>query len=332
MKKSTTIIVTGISLSAVVIGLLLTTPLHAVTAPSNSGQALEIGPPVINLSADPGTSVSAQISLRDVSNTNLLVTGQVNDFVAGGEDGTPKIILDNTVSRYSFKSWVAPLSTLILKSKELKTFKITINVPKSASPGGYYGVVRFTGTAPDLSGTGVSLSASLGSLILLKVNGTAKESVSIVEFSASHSGNTGLLFETTPIVFTERFKNSGNIQEQPTGLVTVKDMFGNTVATLAVNDSTKDVLPDSIRKFESSLDSTNIGNKILFGLYHADLSVTYGSNKETLTSSMTFWVIPYTLIGIIIAALIIGFIVLRAAIKRYNRYIISQVQKNNKRK
>jgi hypothetical protein len=332
MKKSTTRIVTGISLSALFIGVLIATPIHAVASTVGSGQALEIGPPVINLSADPGTAVSAQISLRDVSNTSLLVTGQVNDFVAGGEDGTPKIILDNTVSPYSLKSWVSPLSSLTLKTRQLKTFNITITVPANASPGGYYGVVRFTGTPPDLNGTGVSLSASLGSLILLKVNGIAKESVGIAEFSASHSGHTGSLFETTPIVFTERFKNSGNIQEEPAGLVTVKDMFGNTVATLAVNDSTKDVLPDSIRKFESSLDSTNIGNKILFGLYHADLSVTYGSNKEKLTSSITFWVIPYTLIAIIIAALIVGFIALRAAIKRYNRYIISQVQKNNKHK
>jgi hypothetical protein len=333
MKKSTTLITTVISLSAMMIGLLITTPAHAVTATqTNSGQALEIGPPVINLSADPGTAVSAKISLRDVSSTSLLVTGQINDFVAAGEDGTPKIILDDTVSPYSFKAWVAPLSAVTLKSKTLKTFTITINVPKNASPGGYYGIVRFTGTPPDLSGAGVSLSASLGSLILLKVNGVAKESVSIEEFSASYRGKTGSLFETTPIVFNERFKNSGNIQEEPIGLVTVKDMFGKTVATLAVNDGTKDVLPDSIRKFESSLDSSNIGNKILFGLYHADLSVTYGSNKTKLTSSITFWVIPYTLIGLIIAGLIVGFILLRIAIKRYNRYIIRQVQKKSLRK
>jgi hypothetical protein len=332
MKRSTTLIATGLGLAALIIGVFVTTPIHAVAAPAGSGQALEIGPPVLNLSADPGTSVNASISIRDVSSTDLLVTGQVNDFVASGEDGTPKIILDNTVSKYSFKSWVAPFGNLVLKPREIKTFNININVPRNASPGGYYGVIRFTGTPPNLDGTGVSLSASVGTLVLLKVNGTAKESINIAEFSASHSGHTGTLFEAAPIVFTERFKNIGNIQEQPTGLVTVKDMFGNTVVTLPVNDSRKDVLPDSIRKFTSSLDSTNIGNKILFGLYHADMSVTYGSNNEKLTSSITFWVIPYTLIGITIAALIIGFIALRTGIKRYNRYIISQVQKNNKHK
>jgi hypothetical protein len=330
MKKSTTLVFTGISLLAALVGLFMAVPhVAAVTASNTSGQALEIGPPVINLSADPGTTVKATISLRDISPTNLLVTGQINDFVAGGEDGTPKIILDNTVSPYSFKDWVSPLSSLTLKPKELKTVNIVISVPDNASPGGYYGVARFTGTPPNLQGTGVSLAASLGSLILLTVNGQAKESLSIAEFSASHDNKTGSLFEAAPIVFTERLKNNGNIHEEPTGSVVVKDMFGNIVATLGVNQPPHDVLPQSIRKFTSSLDSTNIGNKILFGLYHADLNVTYGSDKQTIKSSITFWVIPYTLIAIIIAGLVAGFLLLRYAIKRYNRYIISKV-KNQK--
>lgn len=331
MKKSTTLAITGITLSALVVGLFATSHASAITTAANSsGQALEIGPPVINLSGDPGTTVKTTISLRDISPTSLLVNGQINDFVAGGEDGTPKIILDDTVSPYSFKSWVLPLTPLTLKPKEIKTLNLTINIPASASPGGYYGVARFTGTPPDLNGTGVSLAASLGSLILLTVNGQAKENLSIDEFSAAHDSKTGTLFEAAPVDFTIRLKNSGNIQEEPTGLVTVKDMFGNVVATLGVNQPVRDILPDSIRKFDTPLDSSNIGNKILFGLYHADLSLTYGANKQTITSSITFWVIPYTLIAIIIGSLIIAFIVLRILIRRYNRYILAQAKKNNK--
>lgn len=327
MRIPTTLAITVASLSAIIVGLISVVPtVHAQTA-ANSGQALEIGPPVINLSADPGTSVKATISLRDISSTSLFVTSEFNDFVAGGEDGTPKILLDeDATSAYSLKSWVGPINTLTLKPREIKTVTITINVPANASPGGYYGVVRFTGTPPDLEGAGVSLSASLGSLILLKVNGEAKESLGIEEFFASHDGRKGTLFEAAPVMFTERLKNTGNIQEQPTGLVTVKDMFNNVVATLPINQPPRDILPDSIRKFEQPLDDTVIGNKILFGLYHADLTVTYGASKQTITSSLTFWVIPYTLIAIIVAALVIGFILLRFAIKRYNRHIIKKAK------
>lgn len=331
MKKPTTLIVTGLSLSLLVTGLLLVpSSVHAQAAPSGSGQALEIGPPVVNLSVDPGKSVTTQISLRDVSGTPLLVNGQINDFIAGGEDGTPKILLDGTSSPYSFKAWVTPLSSLTLQPKQIKTFTITINAPASASPGGYYGVVRFTGTPPGLDGTGVSLAASLGSLVLLTVNGQAKESMSIAEFSANNGGNAMTLFQSAPINFIQRLKNSGNIQEQPTGLVTITDMFNKTVATLPINQPVGNVLPSSIRKFSVPLDSTVIGNRILFGLYHADLTVTYGADKQTLTSSFTFWVIPYTLIIVVVVALVVAFLVLRMLIRRYNRAIIARANKSRK--
>jgi hypothetical protein len=324
-----------LSTTIAVLALVVTSiaPAAQVSAqtPAGSGQALEIGPPVMNLSANPGETIKATISLRDISPTSLVVTGQVNDFIAGGEDGTPKILLEETdVSPYSFKAWVDPLAQLTLKSKQVKNLPITIRVPADASPGGYYGVVRFTSKPPELEGTGVALSASLGALILLTVKGQAKEGLSVVEFSASHNGKTGTLFEAAPIVFTERFKNTGNIHEQPTGLVTIKDMFGNVLATLGVNQPPRDILPQSIRKFESSLDSTNIGNKFLFGLYHAELSVTYGSSKQVVTSSLDFWVIPYTLIGIGIIVLVGGFFILRFAVRRYNQSIIDRAQRAKK--
>ena len=331
MRIPTTLAITVVSLFAIVIGIVTFVPqvVSAQSTPTGGGQALEIGPPVINLSANPGETVKTTISLRDISSTSLLVTSAFNDFVASGEDGTPKILLEEgETSAFSMKGWVEPISTLTLKSREIKNVTLVINVPANASPGGYYGVVRFTGTPPDLEGAGVSLAASLGSLILLKVNGDAKEEMGIEEFFVSRNGTKGTLFEATPLTFTERLKNTGNIQQQPTGLVTIKDMFGNVVATLPINQPPRDVLPDSIRKFEQPLDQTVIGNKILFGLYHAELSVTYGTDKQIVTSNVSFWVIPYTLIGIIIAGLIVTFFVLRHLIKRYNRHILKQAKKH----
>ncbi len=330
MKKVTLLTMSSLSLSAIIIGLVA--PLHSVAAlPStnNSGQALEIGPPVMNLAGDPGQTIKATISLRDISSGNLIVKGQINDFIASGEDGTPKILLDDsTTSPYSFKSWVAPLPALTLKTRELKQLPVTIRIPTNASPGGYYGVVRFTATAPELDSTGVSLSASLGALVLLTVNGQAKEQLSVQEFSINNGGKAGTLFEAAPLTFVTRLHNTGNIHEQPAGIVTITDMFGKKVATLGVNQPPRDILPQSIRKFESKLDNTVIGNRVLFGMYHAELSLHYGANKQTVTSSMTFWVIPYTLILIIILVLVSGFFALRFAIKRYNRHIIQRAHQS----
>lgn len=314
----------------IISGILATATLLTITKVSaqdanNAGQALEIGPPVINISANPGQTVTTDISIRDISSSSLVVRSEFNDFIAGGEDGTPKILLEeDETSPYSFKNWLTPLPVLTLQPREVQTLPITFTVPENASPGGYYGVVRFTGTPPELEGTGVSLSASLGSLILLTVNGEAKEELSIEEFSVNKEGRGGWLFEAAPLTFVQRLKNTGNIHEEPGGLVTVKDMFGNVVATLPINQPPRDILPQSIRKFEVPLDKTVIGDKVLFGKYTADLTVTYGADNQAITSSITFWVIPYTLIGIILIALVGGFIALRFLIKRYNRHIINK--------
>lgn len=299
---------------------------------TGGGQALEIGPPVISITGDPGQTVEATISLRDVSTTDLYITGQVNDFEANGEDGTPKVILDDKTTPYSFKSWVKTIDPLTLKPKQIKTIKVSISIPANASPGGYYGIVRFTGVPPELKGSGVSLNASLGSLIFLKVNGQAKEELTLTEFSANTGGGASSLLEGAPLNFVQRVKNTGNTFEQPVGLVTVKDMFGKTVATLPINEEKRLILSDSTRKFEQKLDSSVIGDKVLFGKYTAELVMTYGTSNTEIKKEITIWIIPYKLIGGAIIALIIVFFVLRFLIRRYNRMIVGRATGTKKAK
>lgn len=320
MKKILILTITTLTLAITISG-------HVFALQQGGGQALEIGPPVLDLSGDPGQTVKAQINLRDVSPNKLVVTNEINDFVAAGEDGTPKILLDKgETSPYSIKSWITVLPSFTLVPKQVQTLSVTVKIPTNAAPGGYYGVIRFTGTPPGLEGTGVSLSASLGSLVFLKVNGNAKEKLSVAEFYASNDGTKTQLFEAAPIGFTERIQNTGTIHEQPTGQITVTDMFGKTLAHVNVNLPPRNILPGSIRKFEQKLDSSVIGNKFLFGKYTAKLNLTYGGSVETLSSSFEFWVIPYKLIAGIIIGLIALFFLVRYGIKRYNRYIIGQAR------
>jgi hypothetical protein len=308
-------------------------PAPASSNPANNGQALEIAPPVIYLSVNPGQTITTPIYIRDISSGNLIVAGQANDFVAAGEDGTPKVILNtnDTSDPYSLRTWVVAPTSLLLIPREIKTMSITINVPANASPGGHYGVIRFTATPPALQGTGVSLSASLGVLVLLTVSGKITENLSVQEFSVNHNGKTGSFFESGPLDFVERLKNNGNVHEQPIGQVGITDMFGKKFAAVNVNLPPGNILPDSIRKFDQPLDSSVIGNKHMFGRYTAKLDVTYGANKKTLAATLVFWVIPYKLIGIVILVLVAGFFILRYLIRRYNRYILNQSQKNRRK-
>lgn len=324
-----------LTLSGLLLGLIISTlPLPAHAANQNAGQALEIAPPVLNIKADPGETITTKIILRDVSKSPLVVRNQINDFVASGEDGTPKLLLEDTGEEnpYSLKDWIQPLPEFTLQPKQINELPVKIVVPANAAPGGYYAVVRFTASPPGLDGTGVSLSASLGTLVLLRVNGDAKEQMSVAEFSATKNGDSNWLFESPPIQFIARLKNEGSTHEQPTGVITIADMFGNKIAGVNVNLIRSNVLPGSIRKFEQVLDKSVIGDRMLFGRYTADMKVSYGSKGQTMTASTSFWVIPYRLIGFAILLLIIAFVVIRIAMARYNERVIARSRSRRRRR
>ncbi len=298
----------------------LPTPPSAAASPG--GQGLEISRPVIEVSAKPGETITLSIRLRNVTKGDLIVNGQADDFGAKGENGEPQLLLDETEStRYSLKYWVQSVPSFRLAPQEVKIAQVQLVLPANAEPGGHYGVIRFSGIPPELSGTGVSLSASIGTLVLLKVSGNITEKLEIKDFYASRSGKRARFFESGPLVLTERIHNTGSVHEKPDGNITVKSMFGSTVAKLSLSSPTRNVLPDSIRKFEQKLNK-----KLLFGRFTAQLSATYASGK-TLSGSTTFWVIPWKLLIVILLILVGLYFGSRRGIRRYNQYVIKQARR-----
>lgn len=318
-------------IAAITVGQFAFAVTNTPQGDAGTGQALEIGPPVIDLRADPGQTLKTTINIRDVSSTPLLVTGTVDDFAANGEDGTPRVLVDSKEpSPYSIRSWVAPINRLTLKPREVQSLPITINVPKNAAPGGYYGVIRFTGTPPGIEGSGVSLSASLGSLVFIRVNGDAKEKMELKNFTTSGPNGDTILFESAPITFVERIENNGNVHEQPVGRITVKDMFGNAIANVNVNLDRRNVLPGSVRKFEQTLDKTNIGDRFLFGIYNAEVVMTYGNN-QTVSKTTSFWVLPWRAILALLVLLVVIVIGGRIALKRHNERLVGRSRGSRRR-
>ena len=297
----------------------------ASTSAGSPGQGLEISPPLIQLSANPGQTVSVKINVRDITTGELIAKGEADDFGASSnESGEPQILEhENGETRYSLKYWIPSVPDLDLQPQQLKTADIAINVPANAEPGGHYGVIRFTAVPPNLQGTGVALSASVGSLVLLTVNGPITHNLSLVQFSSGQQSKndnwtTQKSFETGPIDFLVRVHNGGSVHEQPVGQIVVKNTWGHQISTMIVNPNGGNVLPDSIRRF-----TTTLSNKKLFGYYTATLSLTYAGNQH-VNGSLHFWVIPWMLVLTILLLLIILFFVLRWALKRYNEHIISK--------
>lgn len=307
-----------VTLCAFVVSVFVANSGFLVSA-QNAGQGLEIAPPLVDLKANPGQTIKQQIRVRNVTKDKLVVKAQFEDFVASGEDGQPKILLkEGETSPYSIKDWLSAPSSLTLEPNQRESIEVVINVPKNAGPGGHYGVVRFTGTPPELEGTGVSLSASVGTLILVNVPGDIKQSAKVVELFASKNGKRGKFFEYGPLTVTTRVQNDGNIHFKPKGTVQVTNMLGKNVVVGQFNQEGRNVLPSSIRKFEQTIDK-----KFMIGRYTIRADIVYGADNQITTAKSSFWVIPYKIIAIVVLAIAL----LIFLIKRYNKFIVKLAEK-----
>ena len=310
--------------AALMAGLILSPVLsHAAPTPTPNayGEGLQISPAVKELQAYPGQSATMTISLKNVAGQELIARPEVDDFGASGETGQPKIFASNEDNgRFSLKTWVTPIGDIRIGANQVKDVNITIKVPANAEPGGHYGVIRFTALPPSLQGTGVALSASIGTLVLMKVPGNVTESLKYAEFfSANKAGNKQSFFQTGPVYFVERIQNTGTVHERPKGHLLIKDMFGKQVADIAVNSLGGAVLPDSVRRYDETFSK-----KGLLGHYTATANLVYSSGKVIESDQIGFWVLPVIPTLIILILLVALFFALRIGIRRYNAHILKQ--------
>jgi hypothetical protein len=316
-------------LSALAVAILIT-PLLAVSAHgqasnANAADGLQISPAIIEVNGEPGKTYTVQIRVTNVTASDLSFDSTVNDFTSKDESGAPSIDFDGVLpASASIRSWVGVIDNFTLEALESKTIPVTLSIPNNAEPGGHYGVIRFSGRAPTIEGSGVGLAASAGSLVLVKVAGAVEEDLELLTFQTAQNNTWSGIFKYGPVDFVMRFGNKGNVHVKPIGQIEIRDMFGNKVDTLEINTTRGNVLPNSIRKFQSTLDK-----QWMFGRYTADLSVAYGTTGQAIVKSIDFWVIPYRLIvgAIILLATLI--FISRAIIKRYNSYIIKRAHSSH---
>jgi hypothetical protein len=293
--------------------------------PQAGGQGIQVSPVIIDLNAEKGKTYNLKVTVTNVTAGSLLLKANVVDFKAKDETGAPALISDGQESSFSFRSWVGPMGSLLLQSKESRQVVVRVNVPANAEAGGHYGVVRFSGVPPSLAGQNISLTASVGILVLARVDGEINEQLVVKQMSVEQNGHKKALYETGPLNIVTRLENKGNVHVKPDGDITVKNFFGKTVASLNLSDQPANVLPDSIRRFESKLSK-----KWLFGRYTVSLNGTYGTSGKTLLAHTSFWVIPYKVIFLCLVLLGITLWLLARSIKRYNRRVIRRHQQTRR--
>lgn len=279
-----------------------------------------INPAIIYLELDPGEIYNGSLQLKNDFEHGNLVTYYPSswNFAQRGETGNPIFYQDHELSdNINAANWISFSETEYnIRFAEGKQSHFTINVPLDADPGGHYAALVYTEEKAD-SDEVVEVSKSISSLLFITVSGDIYEDGDLVEFKSDKS-----FYDFTPVHFTIRYKNTGNIHTQVGGNIFIhKGDITKAVETLQVNEDVNLALPGSIREYFETFNNGFITRedkkfninwdqfpKFHFGKYTATLKLKHTVNNErvTIERDVTFWIIPWEIIlGILILIILV---------------------------
>lgn len=310
----------------VILNLIL--PLQPIQAAA-AGINLEISPLVVDLSASPGSTVTSDLRVRNNGASTEHLKTSLMKFKAEGDNGTP-VLLDRQ-SGDDYFDWVSfSPSSFDAPTGVWQNIKMTVNLPKTAAFGYYYAVVFSRASAEPVKKGAANISGSTATLILLDAKvPNAKRSLQLDNFKANHS-----TYEFLPVKLSYKLHNDGNVHLRPFGnIIITKD--GKQVATIDANSSSGNILPQSNRIYEATWkdgfpsygpkmingvgvtekgkavqelkwDPTKFG-QLRFGRYTAKLVMAYDDGKTDvpLEATLSFWVIPWRIIGATLLLLLV---------------------------
>jgi hypothetical protein len=302
-----------------VLVVLSSTPALAATTNTNTvpGSGLSISPLHNQLTLDPGQSTTIKVSVKNITRNDVVAKAYVNDFRSDNNTGNPVIITDpNKQLQTSIKKFVHP-ADIPLAVGEKKEITVPVTIPAGATPGAYYGIIRYraipAGSQAPKEGE-VSLSASVGTIVLIQVKGDLKERAQLSALKIYNNDKSGTIFFKKPNKAGVEIANLGNSFLQPFGKVTVSDMSGKEVYSYEVNNNQPraNVLPGSKRIFIDPIKNINKP-----GRYTVNASIAIGNGSDVLVSQKTIW---YLTGGFIVAILAILAILIALTLFAYRQY------------
>ena len=311
--------------------LLLPLPVSA----QEGSLRLVSSPLPISLVTEPGKTVTTQLKVKNAGTETERLKIDILKFNAYEESGKPALMdLDPTDT---FDDWVSfSEREFALAPEEWKTVTVTFTVPETAAFGYYYAFVfSRSNEGTELRSQQTAVVGGTATLVLLEARvPDAKREVTLSEFSTDKK-----VYEFLPTRFTVSLKNTGNVHVAPRGNIFLSDWKGKEVALLEVNEAKGNILPNSTRVFESDwkdgfpvyepkiengavvLDEAGNqtfdlvwdfeqASKLRFGKYNAKILLIYddGTRDIPIEGYVSFWVIPWRIVGVGIAniAIIIG--------------------------
>lgn len=313
---------------AVLFVVLGTVPASAV---NDGSSGLSITPRK-NYVINPGQTITDKLTIGNLSsNADLNVALKMVDFTFTNQSGTPKLFLAQNAPQtaWSLKPFTTLPKTVLVPAGQSKTIQYSITVPKNTGAGSYYSAILYQAGAAT-SGQ-VALNASGVTLVFVSVPGIVHEDMSVQKFGAYSSDDNGvtggfvfIATQNAPQMIAYALKNNGNVAESPAGSITLKDMFGHQIKTIgSTNTASSLALLGQTRLFTTCIKTvqqeiqleggtstnTSCTNPGLWpGRYTATLDIYYGQNgnqTHELTSTATFWYLPWWFIITVLVILLI---------------------------
>jgi len=312
--------------------IALATPALAETPDGNL--RLTASPLPISLKVAPGTSTSAQIKVKNDGNVTENIKVSLMKFKADEKTGAPT--LGEREQGDEFFDWVTfSENAFALSPNEWKTITATFNVPPTAAFGYYYAVVFSRAEESVAKGDRQTvITGGMATLILLEAQvPNAKREIQVENFGVDKK-----IYEFLPVNFSVKLRNTGNVHVAPRGNIFINNGDAKDIAILEINPGKGSILPNSPRDFKESwldgfpfyVDKQSDGkivldeagnqeqelkwnfadmSKLRWGKYTAKLLLIYddGQKDVPVEAEVSFWVIPWRLIGLALGIILILF-------------------------
>jgi len=228
---------------------------------------LVLRPAILDLPAEPGTTISATITLQNISNSAVSVDIGSQSLIPND----PEIDQEKRKD-YDASTWIVTSNDqLLLDEDEIRNVDVQFLVPEDAGPGGHYALITFaTNSVSQQTGSGSIVTPSLTSLALITVAGDIRESAQSNNFSMP------LFVIGNDQTASFEISNTGNVHILPSAVMRIYDRDGQLVETQMIDAQL--ILPNTTKSFVVDW-STN--DRV--GIYRTVIDVNYGTPLQTIS-------------------------------------------------
>ena len=292
---------------------------------------LTTSPLPIELLTLPGQVVSSNLRVQNSGTAPVKIKVSLLKFKASGTNGQPELLPRQAGD--TFFDWVTFSRTSFTANPNVwETITMTVKPPLDAAFGYYYAVVFGQDTSGiNLPVTTSKLTGAAATLVLLDVKtANEKKQVAVTSFTTDKK-----FYEYLPTSFNITVHNTGNVHVVPMGNIYISRDHKKNIAVIDVNPNLGNTLPQSSRIFtvtwsdgfplyQKKTDNGQVisdksgkpvmqlnydfskTNKLRFGKYYAHLTLIYddGTRDVPIDAEVSFWVVPWKILPVIILAVI----------------------------